>query len=117
VSGHSQLKLLILHGSRARDDAHVHSDWDFGYLAGAGFDASLLYADLAVALKTDAVDVADLARASGLLRYRAARDAVVVYEASAGEFERFWFEAVSFWCDAEPVLRDAYRSILKELGP
>ena len=27
---------------------------------------------------------------------------------------RFWFDAVSFWCDAEPLLRSGYETILQE---
>ena len=58
----------------------------------------------------------DLARASGLLRYRAARDGVLVYEAQPGCFDRFRFAAARFWFDAEPVLRPGYDAILERLG-
>jgi predicted nucleotidyltransferase len=113
---HAGLALLVLHGSRARGDARDDSDWDFAYLAAPGFDASLLYADLASALKTDRIDLADLATAGGLLRYRVARDGIVVSEIEPGSFDRFWFSAVSFWCDAAPVLREGYKSVLDGLG-
>jgi predicted nucleotidyltransferase len=106
----------MLHGSRARGDAHAGSDWDFAHLADPDFDASLLYADLAAGLGTDRVDLADLASSGGLVRYRAARDGVVLFELEKGLFERFWFDAVSFWCDAEPVLRAGYEEILGDLG-
>jgi predicted nucleotidyltransferase len=109
------LKLLVVHGSRARGDTHAGSDWDFAYLATPDFDPSLLYADLAIALGTDHVDLVDLASSGGLIRYHAARDAVVVHESEPGLFDKFWFAAVSFWCDAEPVLRRGYASILAEL--
>ena len=49
-------------------------------------------------------------------RYRAARDAVVLFEAPAGQFQRFWVEAVSFWCDAGPVLERASAGVLERLG-
>jgi predicted nucleotidyltransferase len=114
---HPGLRLLVLHGSRAREDAHAASDWDFAFMAQAGFDPSLLYADLAVALGTDHVDLADLDRAGGLVRYRAARDGVVLVEAEPGLFDSFWFDAVSFWCDAGPALRAGYESVLERLGP
>jgi predicted nucleotidyltransferase len=116
AQGHAGLTLLVLHGSRARGDAREDSDWDFVYLAEPAFDASLLYADLAIALTTDHVDVANLATAGGLMRYRVARDGIVVLEAEPGEFDRFWFAAVSFWCDAEPVLRAGYKDVLGGLG-
>ncbi len=114
---HAGLKLLVLHGSRARGDAHEASDWDLAYVAAPGVDLGLLYADLASVLATDHVDLVDLSSAGGLIRYRVARDGVVVFEAEAGTFAKFWFEAVSFWCDAAPVLRAGYQSILEGLGP
>ena len=117
ASGHGGLQLLVLHGSRARGDAREDSDWDFAYLALPGFDVSLLYADLAVALLTDRVDLADLSAAGGLIRYRVARDGIVVLESEAGIFYRFWFAAVSFWCDAESVLRAGYKTVLDGLAP
>lgn len=112
---HEGLALLVLHGSRARGDAHAGSDWDFAYLAKPDFDAALLAADLVVALGTDHVDLANLASAGGLIRYRVARDGIVIFESEPEQFSRFWFNAVSFWCDAEPVLRAGYKSILDEL--
>jgi predicted nucleotidyltransferase len=114
---HVGLSLLVLHGSRARGDARPDSDWDFAYLASAAFDPSLLHADLALSLGSDRIDLVDLTTAGGLIRYRAARDGIVLFEAAPGTFDRFWFESVSFWCDAESVLRAGYASILKDLGP
>lgn len=109
------LHLLVLFGSRARGDAGSLADWDFGYLAGPEFDPDRLLADLGGALAADRIDLVDLARAGGQLRYRAARDGRVLYEAQAGEFGRFWTEAVSFWCDAAPVLERAYAGVLARL--
>lgn len=115
AAAHPGLQLLVLHGSRARGDAHAGSDWDFAYQASTGFDPSLLHADLCLDLKTDRVDLADLAASGGLLRYRVARDGVVVFEGAPKVFDRFWFDAVSFWCDAAPVLRAGYAAVLKDL--
>lgn len=108
------LELLVLHGSRARGDARADSDWDLAFEGTAAFDPDDLLTDLVLALGTDRIDLARLAGASGLFRYRVARDAKVIFEAEAGAFERFWMEAVTFWCDAEPVLRPAYRAHLAE---
>lgn len=112
---HPALSLLLVHGSRARGDATAASDWDFAFLAAPGLDVLALAADLARQVGTERVDVADLARASALLRYRAARDGVVVHESAPGEFARFWMEAVRFWCDAAPILEREYGSILERL--
>lgn len=111
------LQLLVLFGSRARGDHAGGADWDIGYLGDEGFDADALLADLVAGLGTERVDLVDLRRASGLLRYRAARDGRAVFSATGDAFERFWFEAVTFWCDAGPVLQSGYAEVLAELGP
>ena len=110
------LTLLVLFGSRARGDAVPSADWDFGFLADGSVDPLTLMAALDEAVGSDRVDLVDLARASGLLRYRAAREGVLVYEAAAGIFDRFRFEAARFWYDAEPVLRPGYDAVLDRLG-
>ena len=109
------LDLLILFGSRARGDAHPGADWDFGYLADETTDVPGLLAALVGVLRSDRVDVVDLRRASGLLRYRAACDGVLVYEASAGRFDRYRLQAVQFWCDNAPVFERGYDEILEAL--
>ncbi|MDO8835324.1 MAG: nucleotidyltransferase domain-containing protein [Vicinamibacterales bacterium] len=113
----NQVRLIAVFGSRARDDARASSDWDIAYLADPGFDADGLLGRLTGLLGTDHIDLVDLARASGQLRYRVARDGAPVFARDPGEWHRFWTEAVSFWCDAGPVLRQAYAGILQELGP
>ncbi len=115
AEGTPGLELLVLFGSRGRGNAHRGSDWDFAYLGTAGLDASRLNAELSLALRTDRVDVADLASAGGLLRFRAARDGVPVYESREGVFRDFWLEAVQFWCDARPVLDASYEVVLARL--
>ena len=93
------LRLLVLHGSRARGEAHDHSDWDFGYQGDATFDADGLLASLVEALDTDRIDLVDLDRASALLRYRTAAVGIVVLERTPRAFEQFTIDAVTTWCD------------------
>ena len=112
-----RLELLMLFGSRARTDAQPHSDWDLGYLAEAGFDPVALLGSVVEAVGSDQVDLVDLRRASGLLRYRAARDGQVVHEARPRLAEEFRLEAAQFWCDAAPVLQSGYDEVLAELKP
>ncbi len=95
----------------------MHSDWDFAYRADSTFDADGLLAQLADVLKADRIDLVDLDRAGALLRYRAARDGVLLFEAEAGTFERFWLDAVGTWCDLAPVLEPAYERMLGALHP
>ncbi len=109
------MRLLVLHGSRARGDAGTHSDWDFAYLACEETDIAALLTKLTMAVGTDAVDLVDLAGASALLRFRAARDGVVLFERPAGVFLDFQLDAVQFWCDAGPVIRAAQTDVLAAL--
>ncbi|MGE0462852.1 MAG: nucleotidyltransferase domain-containing protein [Vicinamibacterales bacterium] len=59
----------MLHGSRARGDAHAGSDWDFAYRGDAGFDPDALLARLADHLRADRIDLVDLDRAGALLAF------------------------------------------------
>ncbi len=108
--------LALLHGSRARGDARPDSDWDIGVLAGEQTDLLTLAADIAAIVGTDAIDSVDLRTASALLRFRAARDGVVLLERPSGTFETFQLDAVQFWCDAGPVIRAAQEDVLAGLG-
>jgi predicted nucleotidyltransferase len=112
---HQGLKLLVLYGSRARGDAHSHSDWDFGYIADVRFEPELLLSHLMYALRTEQVELADLTRASGLLRFRTAAEGMPLLDATGEEFDRFCIQAASFWCDTAFMLDNAYRSVLAGL--
>ena len=111
------LDLLILFGSRARGDARPGADWDFGYLADEAADIPGLLAALVEALEDDRVDLVDLRRASGLLRYRAACDGLLVYEATVDRFDRYRLQAARFWCDNAPVFERGYEEVLGALRP
>lgn len=117
AGGTAGLRLLLLHGSRARGDHRPDSDWDFAYLADAAFDADGLLARLTETLGSDKVDLADLSRASGLLRFKAASEGHAVYEAEPGEFDTFRLAATTAWCDMEPVLRRAFDARLESTTP
>ena len=97
-----------------RGDAHEGSDWDFGYQSTAEIDVPGLLAAIVETIRSDRVDLVDLARASGLLRYRAARDGVVVFEARPRLGESFSLEAADFWCDAGPLLQQGYAAVLAD---
>ena len=111
------LELLLVFGSRARGDEGPASDWDLGYIGSTAFDADRLLAAIVTALGVDRVDLVDLQRANGQLRFRAARDGQPLFEAAPGAFPRFWFEAVSFWCDVAPIVHAGYDAVLAELEP
>lgn len=109
------LRLLVLHGSRARGQAHAGSDWDFAYLADPGLDADTLLMRLVEGVGADRVDLADLNRAGALLRQQVASDGVLLYEHVHGDFRRFQIEAARVWCDFAPVLDPVYRTVLEAL--
>ena len=111
---HPRLLLVVLFGSRARGDARPVSDWDVGYLADGPVDPLALRRDLADGLGTDRLDLVDLARASALLRYRAARDGVALFEREPGAFSRFWMTVVRFWCEVAPLVEAANAVTLGE---
>ena len=111
------LELLMLFGSRARGDSRPGSDWDLGYLATKEFDLPSFLGAAVEASGTDRLDLVDLERASGLLRYRAARDGQVLFELRPDLENRFRLEATRFWCDAAYVLRQGYDAVLAELKP
>ena len=115
IEKYPELQLLLLIGSRARGEETAQSDWDFGFIATQGFDSTPFYTDLVLLLKTDKVDLVDLSRANGLLRFRASRDGVLLFEKTRGEYEKFWLQAVHFWCDAGPLIRAEYDAILRSL--
>jgi len=108
------LRLLVLHRSRARGDAHDDSDWDFGHLGDGPFDHLALIGDLVALLGTDAVDVVDLNQASALLRFKAAAEGRRLFQ-RARDHEAFVLEATRFWCDAEAVIRRAGDGVLAGL--
>ncbi len=110
------LEMFLLVGSRARGDHRPDSDWDFAYTGTAALDSFDLMGKLNLLLKTDKVDLADLDRAGGLFRYRAAKDARVLFEQIPGSFRAFWLKAVDFWCDAQPVIRKNVDSVLGRMA-
>ena len=110
------LRLLVLYGSRARGEASARSDWDFGYVADPDCDIGGLAAALGAAVGSDDVDLVDLARASGLLRQRAASEGQLLFEREPGNHERFVIEAVQFWLDAGRTISESQEAVLEQLG-
>ena len=80
-------------------------------------DVAGLLAALVEVLENDRVDLVDLGRASGLLRYRAARDGVPVYEGKPDLYDQYRLQAARFWCDNAPVFERGYEEVLEELRP
>ena len=109
------VQVLMLYGSRARGDARAGSDWDLGYLGDPSVDHAALLLAAVDTLGTDAVDLVDLRRASGLLRFRAALDGQAIFERAPGLVDQFRLEAAGFWCEAAGVLEPGLEAVLAEL--
>jgi len=110
------LRLLVLHGSRARNDSNHQSDWDFACLGDDSLDSLTLRDRLSATLGTDKIDLADLSGAGGLLRYRVARSGKLIFEREYGIFDDFRIRAALFWFDVEPIVRAEHAAILEALG-
>jgi predicted nucleotidyltransferase len=94
------LELLVLFGSRARDDHHPCSDWDFALLfneelrqqheqEGWSYFRSWSVLQQVFDLGDEEMDWVELKNASDLLAHAIARDGVVIYEDQPGLFEQF----------------------------
>lgn len=105
------MRALLLLGSRARGTHRTTSDWDLGYLGIA--DLLTLRADVVDVLRTDDVDLVPLDTASAVLRRDAADHAQVLTQRSADAFACFQVEAATYWCDVEPVVREAHADVLR----
>lgn len=110
------VRLLALHGSRARGDHRMDSDWDFAFIPGPATDELGLGAALVRLIGTDAVDLCRLDTAGGLLRFRVAREGVPLFEDRPGTWEAFVFEAARFWLDAGPILSRGLRDYADALA-
>ncbi len=95
------IKMLILFGSRARNDSHSHSDWDFAAL----YDESLkqqtsfnhfeiydILADI-FGVPSDKIDLISLNSCPPLIAHYIARDGQLLYEQNPGLFEDFKHQA------------------------
>ncbi|MCU0565106.1 MAG: nucleotidyltransferase domain-containing protein [Oculatellaceae cyanobacterium Prado106] len=126
----SYVKLIILFGSRAREDHDETSDWDIAVLYDeaqrkeverGGWDWlrgwSIIQQELD--LSDDALDVVDLGKCSKILAHAIARDGKLLYEREPGEFDRFKHHA-SMNQDQLKAFRQETRSevqaFLKEWG-
>ena len=109
------VRLLALHGSRARGDHRPDSDWDFAFIPGPDTDELGLGAALVKLLGTDAVDLCRLDTAGGLLRFRVAREGRLLFESAPGAWEAFVFEAARFWAEAGPILSRGLRAYADSL--
>lgn len=113
------VRLIVLFGSVARDQASPTSDADLGILGGAFWDQLGVGADLGSLLGREP-HVVDLATSSEVLRYEVARDGRPLYESDATVWPRFRADAIVRYLDFQPVLaicaEGARRRLRREAG-
>lgn len=93
------LKMLVLFGSRARENTHSNSDWDFAVLYDnelrkqmvEGFGWFEIYRILSVVFEipSDKIDVVELNECSSIIAHYVARDGKLLYEKEPDLFEQF----------------------------
>lgn len=110
------LAWLVLHGSRARGEERANSDWDFAFRP-SDQDADLLQliGQLGDAVRGE-VDLANVERASAVLRLNVAREGVLIFERRPGAFDDFREQVSQFWCEAGEVIEAAQADMLERLG-
>ena len=111
-------RLVILFGSHARGSAHADSDVDLAFLPDG--ETSLaeelsLEADLTRALDCD-VDLVRLDTDDAILKWRVARDGVVVFASPAREAPRFFARAAMEHDEMAPMLEDASRRFARRIA-
>ena len=99
-----QVEVLTLHGSVARGEADPHDiDLAVRFVDGAG-DTVALVNELIDLLRTDALDVMDLGRASVTARARGlAHGAEPLFEATPGAYARAQMAALGLQMDFAPL--------------
>ena len=100
------LRLVLLFGSVASQNANKHSDIDLGFLFDEHRDILDLTNRVITLLHTDNVDVVDLRRASRLLKASSVKQGMLLYERSPGLFHEFSSLAIRRFIDTKK-LRDA----------
>ncbi len=123
---HPNLKLLILFGSRARDDADLSSDWDFAFLDDPTFPKPekpfwFPGSDILDTLSTllnladDDIDLVDLSRCSEMLAHFISRDGKLIYEKSPGEFSGFQQQSLKTPAELKQFRQDQREHVLQTL--
>ena len=100
------LRLVLLFGSVATQNANKHSDIDLAFHFDAPIDILDLTNRVINLLHTDNVDVVDLRRTSPLLMAASVKNGKLLYERSPGLFHEFCSLAVRRFVDTKK-LRDA----------
>ena len=111
-------RLVVLFGSHARGTAHDDSDIDLGFLPGEKMSLAeelALEAELTRTLEHE-VDLVPLDTDDTMLKWRAARDGVVVRAVPPMEAARFFARAAVEHDEMAPTLEEAGRRFARRLA-
>jgi predicted nucleotidyltransferase len=125
-STHPDLNLLVLFGSRARNEADSTSDWDFAVRLEPipvsdrppfWFPGSDLIPTLSHLLQVpdEKLDIVDLSRCSEILSHFIARDGKLIYEKTPGEFAKFQQHALKTKAELKEFRRKQRAQVLQAL--
>jgi predicted nucleotidyltransferase len=111
-----EVKLAVLFGSTARDQARKDSDVDLGLLLDPVSRSERLHveAELARAAARE-VDIVYLNEAPPLLRFEIARDGILLLEREEGLWTRCKVKAMVDWWDWAPIARRINRTMIQRL--
>ncbi len=110
------IRLAVLYGSMARDQARRSSDVDLGVLLPQRDPEMLAAIEVTVGRGLDrAVDLIDLHEAPPLLRFEIARDGVLLLEREDDAWTRFKARAMVDWWDWAPTARFLHRAAIERL--
>jgi predicted nucleotidyltransferase len=112
LSSDKTLQLVILFGSTATGKRHGGSDIDIAVLYDHPADIVSLTTDVMRLMKSNAVDVVDLRRASPLLRFAVVSRGILLYEREPGMFHAYSSLAFRRYVDTKK-LRDAQATSIK----
>ncbi|WP_416669148.1 type VII toxin-antitoxin system MntA family adenylyltransferase antitoxin [Egbenema bharatensis] len=123
---HPSLKLIVLFGSRARGDDDRSSDWDFAFLSESTlnhksksfwFSGAALMDTLShlAGISYDDIDLVDLSRCSEVLAHFIARDGLLIYEKTPGEFAQFQRRALKTQAELEEFRHSQREQVLQAL--
>lgn len=115
------LKLLLLFGSRAREDARKDSDTDIAFMSGKKLDFNQkaeLMMDLLPVVKAEEtkIDVVDVKTAHPLLLYLIMQDAKILYAEDMMFFYNLQVAAFKKYVEIKPVYEEMYRRLGESLA-
>lgn len=115
-----QLELLVLVGSyETQHFKKGESDIDLAYLGKKQLtvDQKLsLLEDLARHYRYGKIDVIDLQKASGLLKYQVATQGRLVYESFRGQFDRYYLYCLRYYYDTSKFRKLKQKYLAEQLG-